>query len=122
MYEYVNVVSFIFFNHGYRAQGWGALMRNLQNRPNVLLGRVFFRTDMAGLEKCCTGGYGRNGAYRVKFDKDMRPPAKGPNEGSQRAISTLTSNFLRFCQLHCLYHIPNVSYSNVKDLDARNQC
>ena len=28
--------------------------------------RPFFRADMAGLGKCCTGGYGRIGVYRVK--------------------------------------------------------
>ena len=28
--------------------------------------RLFFRADMAGLGKCCTGGYGRIGVYRVK--------------------------------------------------------
>ena len=29
--------------------------------------RPFFRADMAGLGKCCTGGYGRIGVYRVIF-------------------------------------------------------
>ena len=28
--------------------------------------RPFFRADMAGLGKYCTGGYGRIGVYRVK--------------------------------------------------------
>ena len=27
--------------------------------------RLFFRVDMAGLGKYCTGGYGRIGVYRV---------------------------------------------------------
>ena len=27
---------------------------------------MFFRADMAGLGKYCTGGYGRIGVYRVK--------------------------------------------------------
>ena len=29
--------------------------------------RLFFRADMAGLGKYCTGGFGRIGVYRVKY-------------------------------------------------------
>ena len=33
---------------------------------NLLEKQPFFRADMAGLGKYCTGGYGRIGVYRVK--------------------------------------------------------
>ena len=42
--------------------GWfyfGKMWKNMEKRP-------FFRADMAGLGKYCTGGYGRIGVYRVK--------------------------------------------------------
>ena len=41
--------------------GWfyfGKMWKNMEKRP-------FFRADMAGLGKYCTGGYGRIGVYRV---------------------------------------------------------
>ena len=38
----------------------GKIWKNMENRP-------FFRADMAGLGKYCTGGYGRIGVYRVKM-------------------------------------------------------
>ena len=40
--------------------GWfylGKMWKNMEKRP-------FFRADMAGLGKYCTGGYGRIGVYR----------------------------------------------------------
>ena len=37
----------------------------LEKMWNVLEKRPFFRADMAGLGKYCTGGYGRIGVYRV---------------------------------------------------------
>ena len=37
---------------------FGKMWKSLEKRP-------FFWADMAGLGKCCTGGYGRIGAYRV---------------------------------------------------------
>ena len=42
--------------------GWfyfGKMWENMEKLP-------FFRADMAGLEKYCTGGYGRIGVYRGK--------------------------------------------------------
>ena len=42
--------------------GWfyfGKMWKNMEKRP-------FFRADIAGLGKYCTGGYGRIGVYRVK--------------------------------------------------------
>ena len=38
---------------------FGKIWKSLEKRP-------FFRADMAGLGKYCTGGYGRIGVYRVK--------------------------------------------------------
>ena len=37
---------------------FGKMLKFLEKRP-------FFRADMAGLGKCCTGGYGLIGVYRV---------------------------------------------------------
>ena len=39
---------------------FGKMWKILEKRP-------FFRADMAGLGKYCTGGYGRIGVYRVKL-------------------------------------------------------
>ena len=43
--------------------GWfyfGKMWKNMEKR-------LFFRADMAGLGKYCTGGYGRIGVYRVNL-------------------------------------------------------
>ena len=42
---------------------------NLEKIWKILEKRLFFRADMAGLGKYCTGGYGRIGVYRVKQRK-----------------------------------------------------
>ena len=54
----------------------------------------FFRADMAGLGKCCTGGYGRIGVYRVidnihKYICDpVGSPASIPAATFDRPISS----------------------------------
>ena len=44
---------------------FGKIWKILEKRP-------FFRADMAGLGKYCTGGYGRIGVYRVNHGEEGR--------------------------------------------------
>ena len=44
---------------------WGALFWK-KKKYIYMEKRPFFRAAMAGLGKCCTGGYGRIRVYRVK--------------------------------------------------------
>ena len=39
----------------------------LDKCENIWKNRPFFRANMAGLEKYCTGGYGQIGVFRVKL-------------------------------------------------------
>ena len=50
--------------------------------------RPFFRADMAGLGKCCTGGDGRIGVYRVKVISGISV-LKDMSEKSRLLISSM---------------------------------
>ena len=43
----------------------------LEKCGNLWKKRLFFRADMAGLGKCCMGGYGRIGVYRDNIAQGM---------------------------------------------------
>ena len=75
--------------------GWfyfGKMWKNMEKRP-------FFRADMAGLGKYCTGVYGRIGVYRVK----VTPPLPGPSycviiPGHPLTVTSYMGDPQEFCQ------------------------